>query len=147
MAVVKPLVVYGNKQKELKSTDILQGVITWDFLGTIQTGVSRVVYRDLTIAGGAGLASIFLTSDGLTKSGANTFLYSSVLFATGMMRTINAITTAIFAIGYDYNVSTGLLRVLFGESKNTGVLIGGNIEGLELAQNGGTVRIKIDVIL
>lgn len=94
---------------------------------------------NLTTAGGAGIASKFLTSDGLTKSGSNTFLYSSVIAGWSSANTIPALDERPISGGFRYNTSTGLAEWGVMESKTTGVLIGGSVEGLEVKENGFSV--------
>src|ERR1700741_1145983 len=104
-----------------------------------QMNVQKRGYN-LTIAGGDGRASKFLTSDGLTKSGSNTFLFSSVFNGGGFMKTIQSDTEAATCCGFTYNTGTGLAEWKFMESNTSSIgALGGTAEGLEDEENGSTV--------
>lgn len=109
------------------------------YIDEVQKTNIDVRYYNLTISGGSGQCSKYLTSDGLAKSVGNTFLFTSVLYGHGISNTIESIAEAATCFGFSYNTTTGLGTWLFLESKNTGVLIGGNVEGLEAQENSSTV--------
>lgn len=96
-----------------------------------------------TVAGGNGRTSNFLTTDGLTKGAGNLFLFTTVKHVDGSTGTLQTDVEAPFMSGWSYNVSTGELITLWMESKNTGILIGGNVEGLETEENGTVCKVMI----
>lgn len=107
---------------------------------TQQNSQGEVRWYHLFTSGGTGIASKYLTSDGLTKTGGNTFLFSSVFGGSGNATTIQAVDEAPACHGFNYNTSTGLAQWLFLESKTTGVLIGGTVDGLEVEENSTAVN-------
>lgn len=109
----------------------------------VSSAISRRYYT-LGITGGAGVASTYLTTDGYTKGATNSFLYSTVLFGNGSGTAIESIEERPLFSGYNYNTSTGLMQWSFCESKTTGVLIGGTVEGLEVKENGYSVKCYVD---
>jgi hypothetical protein len=147
----QPLLVSGTNVKTVNGNSILGSgdIITLPIRlnDVIQTGYCTLEIFDGTIAGGAGQISKFLTSDGLTKSGGNTFLYSNILSTSGIVTTITAVNVTPIATEFTYNLTTGELIVDCVESKNTGVLIGGNVEGLEFGVNGRNIRITALALL
>lgn len=96
-----------------------------------------------TISGGNGQTTNYLTSDGLNKSANNSFIFSSVKSVTAAQNTIQTLPEGAAMHGWSYNTETGLLTCQFLESKTTGVLIGGSVEGLEAKENGTTLKITI----
>lgn len=101
-------------------------------------------YYTLSISGGSGIAQVYLTSDGLTKSVSNTFLFTTVLYGSGNGITIENVDERPIFCGFNYNAVTGLARFAFNESKNTGVLIGGTVEGLEAKENAYIVSCYVE---
>ena len=96
-----------------------------------------------TVAGGNGQTSNFLTTDGLTKSGSNSFLFSSVKSVMAACNSIQTLPEGPSLHGWSYDSGTGALVCQFLESKTTGVLIGGTVEGLEAEENGTVMKITI----
>ena len=109
----------------------------------VSSAISRRYYT-LGITGGSGVASTYLTTDGYTKGATNSFLYITVLFGNGSGTVIESIDEKPIFAGYNYNSSTGLMQWSFCESKTTGVLIGGTVEGLEVKENGYSVKCYVD---
>lgn len=97
----------------------------------------------LTVAGGAGLATVYLTSDGLTKGVSNTFRFSNVRNVIAGTNTIQTTPEGPVLGGWSYNSSTGLLTTKFMESKTTSVLLGGTVEGLEAEENGTVIKVIV----
>lgn len=106
-----------------------------------QSGQVEVRWYGLTVLGGIGTASKFLTSNELTKTSSNTFLFSTVFGGSGNATTIQALDEAPGCYGFNYNTSTGLAQWLFLESKTTLVnLLGTTVEGLEVEENSTAVN-------
>ncbi len=96
-----------------------------------------------TISGGAGKTSNFLTSDGLTKSGSNTFMFTTVKQVSASAPAIQSATEAPSMNGWDYNATTGELQTVWLESATTNTLIITTVEGIEIEEDSTVVKILI----
>jgi hypothetical protein len=102
-------------------------------------GLTIIREYSTTVAGGAGLASVFLTSNGLTLGGGNSLTFTNVRNVLFNGNVIQALAEAAGGFGYDYVAGTGLLRVLNLESA-TVVLAG---QALEVEENATVIKITV----
>lgn len=150
MSAKKPVVLAGvdGELEQIQSADVFYIPRAIYLNGVEQVGQSSERTVNNVTVGAGGLWSVFLTSDGFTKSGANTFIYATFLGVTGAAdNTLNTTANAIISGETNYNVTTGQLQIHFLENKTTGVLIGGNVTGLQDAPSGTTVTVTYKGIL
>lgn len=111
----------------------------------LQTAQTERRWYNLTTAGGNGEASKFLTSDGLTKSGGNTFLFTTVIGAGGNSKTIASDTECDSFAAFQYDAATGNARWRFAESNTSSIgALGGTAEGTEDTENGTAVAVWVE---
>lgn len=105
----------------------------------------EMAFLDLTVSGGAGIVGVYLTTDGLVKSGSNSFRFTNVLFGwsssnpSGSMPTISE---SGIAGPFYYDSATGLAQWRILESNETTVLIlNTQVTGNEAKENGYAARV------